>query len=96
MVYFASWNGIVHRHWPQIPHVAACGGKTYAAVAGCSILTSYLVLFIIFYIATYQRAAKKTVKASLDKRDMVVAANESVFSMVNKGIDRKLPSMAEK
>jgi hypothetical protein len=36
------------------------------------------------------------VKASLDKRDMVVAANESVFSMVNKGIDRKLPSMAEK
>ncbi|KFA56078.1 hypothetical protein S40293_00191 [Stachybotrys chartarum IBT 40293] len=96
VVYFASWNGIVHRHWPRIPHVSACGGKTYAAVAGCSILSSYLVLFVMFYIATYQRAAKKTAKASLDKKDMVMAAKNSASSMANEGIDRKLPSMAEK
>lgn len=35
-----------------------CAGEEFAALAGIGIISSYLVLFISFYIATYNKAAK--------------------------------------
>ena len=35
-----------------------CAGEEFAAFAGIAIITSYLFLFIAFYIATYNKAAK--------------------------------------
>ncbi|GMF73829.1 unnamed protein product [Aspergillus oryzae] len=35
-----------------------CAGEEFAAFAGMAILSSYLFLFISFYIATYNKAAK--------------------------------------
>jgi fatty acid elongase 3 len=35
-----------------------CAGEEFAAMAGIGIISSYLVLFISFYIATYNKAAK--------------------------------------
>ena len=43
---------------PVLPHIGTCAGEEYAALTGCLILSSYLVLFISFYYATYRKAGK--------------------------------------
>ncbi|ESZ92110.1 hypothetical protein SBOR_7489 [Sclerotinia borealis F-4128] len=59
-VYFASWNYWTSTYHKSLPHVGSCAGEPYAAVAGCTILSSYLVLFISFYLATYKTTVKRT------------------------------------
>ncbi|KAG9243481.1 GNS1/SUR4 family-domain-containing protein [Calycina marina] len=66
-VYFASWDYFTSTYAPQLPHVGTCAGEPLAAIAGDVILSSYLVLFISFYIATYKqmsqrRSASKTAR----------------------------------
>jgi hypothetical protein len=74
-VYFASWDYFISTYAPHLPHVGTCAGEPYAAVAGDVILSSYLVLFISFYIATYKKgknieAAKKAkIKEFLEIKD---------------------------
>lgn len=57
-VYFASWDYFTSTYAPWMPHVGTCAGKPFAAIAGCAILSSYLVLFISFYLATYKGSGK--------------------------------------
>ena len=39
--------------------MGSCAGEEFAAIAGISILSSYLFLFISFYLATYSAKSKK-------------------------------------
>jgi len=57
-VYVASWDYFTSTYAPQLPHVGTCAGEPLAAVAGDVILSSYLVLFISFYISTYKKMTK--------------------------------------
>ena len=41
-----------------MPNHGKCAGEEFAAFAGIGVLSSYLVLFISFYIATYKRDQK--------------------------------------
>lgn len=36
-----------------------CAGEEFAAIAGICIITSYLFLFILFYLATYKKPVPK-------------------------------------
>ncbi len=42
-----------------MPNFGTCAGTETAAVFGCVLLTSYLGLFIKFYIETYNKRSKR-------------------------------------
>lgn len=55
--YFAS------TYWPHLPTFGSCAGEEHAAFFGCGLLTSYLFLFIDFYVRTYKKTGNKKVSA---------------------------------
>ncbi|KAJ5461950.1 Elongation of fatty acids protein 2 [Penicillium daleae] len=57
-IYFASYSYFSSVYFPWAPNMGQCAGEEFAAFAGIGIITSYLLLFISFYIATYNKAAK--------------------------------------
>jgi hypothetical protein len=46
-------------YWPFMPTMGTCSGTEGAALFGCALLTSYLFLFIDFYIRTYKPVKAK-------------------------------------
>lgn len=58
-VYFASWTYFTSTYWPWLPSAGKCAGEEFAAIAGICILSSYLLLFISFYFATYSKPVPK-------------------------------------
>ena len=54
-VYFASYTYFTSTYFPKMPSAGHCAGEEFAAFAGMGILSSYLLLFISFYLATYKR-----------------------------------------
>ncbi|KAI1469753.1 GNS1/SUR4 membrane protein [Daldinia caldariorum] len=57
-VYFASYTYFTSTYFPSLPSAGKCAGEEFAAFAGIGTLTSYLVLFISFYFATYKKDHK--------------------------------------
>ncbi|TVY40932.1 putative elongation of fatty acids protein [Lachnellula occidentalis] len=57
-VYFASYTYFSSTYFTWMPHSGQCAGEEFAAFAGMIILSSYLVLFISFYLATYSKEGK--------------------------------------
>jgi len=66
-VYFATYSYFAAKPlWKaayNLPTMGSCAGTENAALFGCGLLTSYLFLFINFYIQTYKKpvVAKKVV-----------------------------------
>ena len=61
IVYYASFQLFSHRlhsRYPFLPATKDCAGSENAALFGCGLLTSYLLLFIQFFIATYLSKGK--------------------------------------
>jgi len=58
-IYFASYTYFTSTYWPWMPNAGNCAGEEFAAIAGIISITSYLVLFISFYIATYKKDGKR-------------------------------------
>jgi len=42
-----------------MPNAGKCAGEEFAAFAGMGIISSYLLLFISFYFATYKKDGKR-------------------------------------
>ena len=57
-VYFASYTYFTSTYFQWMPNAGECAGEEFAAFAGIGILSSYLVLFISFYFATYRKEGK--------------------------------------
>ncbi|KAG6026193.1 hypothetical protein E4U41_001322 [Claviceps citrina] len=64
-VYFASYTYFASTYFPRLPNAGKCAGQEFAAFSGIAILSSYLVLFISFYFATYKKGGKSTTRKSL-------------------------------
>ena len=58
-IYFATYNLLASKYYPTLPRVGDCAGTEAAALTGCLILSSYLFLFVSFYLATYSKTFKK-------------------------------------
>lgn len=80
-VYLSTYTFYAYR-WSEfydinIPNLGTCYGTQFAAGVGCAILTSYLILFIGFYIKVYKK--KPTKKRTSDgKAGSVGSAGKSV------------------
>lgn len=62
-VYFATYQKLAFTYFPDtLPYCGDCAGKMQAAFYGCMILSSYLVLFIAFYIEVYRKSGSKKAK----------------------------------
>lgn len=59
-VYFASYTYFTSTYFSWMPNAGTCAGEEFAAFSGIAILSSYLVLFISFYLATYKKHGKET------------------------------------
>lgn len=57
-IYFASYTYFTSTYWPWMPNAGQCAGEEFAAFAGIASISSYLVLFISFYLATYKKERK--------------------------------------
>jgi fatty acid elongase 3 len=55
LVYYGTYGHFVSSYWPHLPNQGNCAGSESAAVFGCVLLTSYLGLFINFYLQTYKK-----------------------------------------
>ena len=56
--YFIAYSYYAANYFPNLPHLGSCAGTEAAAIFGCVLLSSYLVLFINFYIQTYKAPVK--------------------------------------
>ncbi|KZV77174.1 GNS1/SUR4 membrane protein [Peniophora sp. CONT] len=59
IVYFGTYSYFVATYWPHMPNMGSCAGTEGAALFGCGLLSSYLLLFINFYIQTYKKPVGK-------------------------------------
>ncbi|KAG8877852.1 hypothetical protein FRB97_002961 [Tulasnella sp. 331] len=87
IVYFATYAYFASTYYPNLPSPGTCAGEEQAAVFGCGLLTSYLFLFIDFYVRTYKKGGakgagkpviNKDVGAGVDKVHKVVANGNGV------------------
>jgi len=77
-VYFASWTYFTSTYWPWLPNSGRCSGEEFAAIAGICILSSYLLLFISFYAATYRKPAKEVKTRGRARSALKEMASENV------------------
>ncbi|KAG0370619.1 fatty acid elongase [Gamsiella multidivaricata] len=57
-IYFCSYTYFAFTYYPAFPNAGKCAGTEGAALFGCGLLSSYLLLFINFYRLTYNAKAK--------------------------------------
>ena len=83
-VYFASWTYFTSTYFPHLPNMGKCAGEEFAAFAGMGILSSYLLLFISFYAATYKKEVQGKGKGGRSRRRSSTAmARQATFDMAH-------------
>jgi fatty acid elongase 2/fatty acid elongase 3 len=82
-VYFATYTYFTSTYFTYMPHVGKCAGEEFAAIAGCAILSSYLLLFISFYFATYKKTGAQGRKRRNTATKAVVTMARTEVPSVN-------------
>ena len=85
-IYFACYQKLASEIFIGLPHCGECVGSTMASLAGVGIISSYLVLFISFYINVYKRKDTKTSR-------VIKRANGGVAAKVNEYVNVDLSNV---
>lgn len=80
-VYFASYTYFSSTYFPKLPTAGQCAGEEFAAFAGMGILSSYLLLFISFYFATYKKNNAKGGRGRKKSRRLSETATRAAIDM---------------
>lgn len=58
--FLLAYSYYVHTYYSKagLPHLGNCSGTESAALLGCGVITSYLGLFVKFYIQTYKKPVR--------------------------------------
>lgn len=80
-VYFASYTYFSSTYFPSLPTFGKCAGEEFAAFAGMGILSSYLLLFISFYFATYKKDNTKGGRGRKKSRRLSETATRATIDM---------------
>ncbi|KAL9100158.1 MAG: hypothetical protein Q9163_004432 [Psora crenata] len=82
-VYFASYTYFASTYFPRLPSAGSCAGEEFAAFAGMGILSSYLLLFVSFYLATYnkEKGQAKVGRGSNKARRVSLTATKATIDM---------------
>ena len=60
-----AYSHFVANYWKDtMPNIGDCAGGENAALFGCALLSSYLLLFINFYFQTYKKPARTSGKGA--------------------------------
>ena len=86
-VYFASYTYFTAKYFPYLPNMGNCAGEEFAAFAGMAILSSYLLLFISFYLATYKKSGQKGRKRSNTAKKAAIDMKNLEVPTVDKTVD---------
>lgn len=81
-VYFASYTYFTSTYFTYMPSMGRCAGEEFAAFAGMGILSSYLLLFISFYAATYKKEGK-TLRGKGRRRSSTATARKAAIDMAH-------------
>ena len=66
VVYYSTFTHFVYKYSGKMRD---CSGTETAAVVGCLILTSYLILFISFYITVYKKSGNASKKSRKPRKE---------------------------
>lgn len=80
-VYFASYTYFSSTYFPNLPTCGKCAGEEFAAFAGMGILSSYLLLFISFYFATYKKEHSKSGRGRKKAKSLSETATKATIDM---------------
>ncbi|KAI9791842.1 MAG: hypothetical protein M1816_003387 [Peltula sp. TS41687] len=95
-IYFTSYNLFATKYFPSLWTYGSCDGGEPAAITGIVILTSYLFLFIVFFINTYYRKSSSSKKQRSGKVDTRSSASVAVkASAVDPLISHGIQALSE-
>ena len=78
-IYFAVYIKVMSNINPKFTNNLTCSGTPLATISGCAIISSYLVLFIAFYIEVYRKKSKKSKVVKRVRGGVAAKVNEYVL-----------------
>ncbi|GMM27806.1 fatty acid elongase [Martiniozyma asiatica (nom. inval.)] len=78
-IYFAVYIKVMSNIRPELAGGLTCSGTPTATISGCAIISSYLFLFIAFYIEVYKKKSKKSKVVQRVRGGVAAKVNEYVY-----------------
>jgi hypothetical protein len=66
-LFYSVYQHFAFTYWPHLPHIGDCTGDATTAIFGGVLITSFLGLFVNFYVQTYTKADGDGIGKNKDK-----------------------------